>query len=75
MYWPGQRFPSGLENLAFRRTVPVVESTLLSTNDSVPVSETGRALGISAERVRQIENDALRRLAEVRELQGVRAAA
>jgi RNA polymerase primary sigma factor len=39
------------------------------------LSETGRELGISAERVRQIENDALRRLAEVRELQGVRAAA
>jgi RNA polymerase primary sigma factor len=39
------------------------------------LSETGRVLGISAERVRQIENDALRRLAEVRELQGVRAAA
>jgi RNA polymerase primary sigma factor len=39
------------------------------------LSETGRFLGISAERVRQIENDALRRLAEVRELQGVRAAA
>ncbi len=39
------------------------------------LSETGRALGISAERVRQIENDALRRLAEVRELQAVRAAA
>jgi RNA polymerase primary sigma factor len=36
------------------------------------LSDTGRALGISAERVRQIENDALRRLAEVRELQGVR---
>jgi RNA polymerase primary sigma factor len=39
------------------------------------LSETGRGLGISAERVRQIENDALRRLAEVRELQGVRVAA
>jgi RNA polymerase primary sigma factor len=39
------------------------------------LSETGRELGISAERVRQIENDALRRLAEVRELQGIRAAA
>jgi RNA polymerase primary sigma factor len=39
------------------------------------LSETGRVLGISAERVRQIENDALRRLAEIRELQGVRAAA
>src|SRR3954454_3098415 len=43
--------------------------------DPQRLSETGRALGISAERVRQIENDALRRLAEVRELQGVRAAA
>jgi RNA polymerase primary sigma factor len=39
------------------------------------LSDTGRELGISAERVRQIESDALRRLAEVRELQGVRAAA
>jgi RNA polymerase primary sigma factor len=39
------------------------------------LSETGRVLGISAERVRQIENDALRRLAEVREIQGTRAAA
>ncbi|MEA2285600.1 MAG: polymerase primary sigma factor [Solirubrobacteraceae bacterium] len=37
------------------------------------LSETGRELGISAERVRQIERDALRRLAEVRELQGVAA--
>ena len=44
-------------------------------NDPQRLSDTGRALGISAERVRQIENDALRRLAEVRELQGVRAAA
>jgi RNA polymerase primary sigma factor len=43
--------------------------------DPQRLSETGRMLGISAERVRQIENDALRRLAEVRELQGVRAAA
>jgi RNA polymerase primary sigma factor len=44
-------------------------------NEPQRLSDTGRALGISAERVRQIENDALRRLAEVRELQGVRAAA
>jgi RNA polymerase primary sigma factor len=44
-------------------------------SDPQRLSDTGRALGISAERVRQIENDALRRLAEVREIQGVRAAA
>jgi RNA polymerase primary sigma factor len=43
--------------------------------DPKRLTETGRALGISAERVRQIESDALRRLAEVRELQGLRAAA
>jgi RNA polymerase primary sigma factor len=35
--------------------------------------ETGRRLGISAERVRQIEHAALARLAEVRELQGLAA--
>jgi RNA polymerase sigma factor (sigma-70 family) len=35
--------------------------------------ETGRRLGLSAERVRQIEHDALARLAEVRELQGLAA--
>jgi RNA polymerase primary sigma factor len=39
------------------------------------LAETGRRLGISADRVRQIESDALRQLAEVRELQGLRAAA
>jgi RNA polymerase primary sigma factor len=37
------------------------------------LSETGRELGISPERVRQIEREALRRLAQVRELQGVAA--
>jgi RNA polymerase primary sigma factor len=37
--------------------------------------QTGERLGISAERVRQIERDALARLAEERELQGLRAAA
>jgi RNA polymerase primary sigma factor len=35
--------------------------------------ETGRRLGLSAERVRQVEHDALARLAEVRELQGLAA--
>src|SRR5215207_2574165 len=40
-------------------------------DDPKRLTETGRELGISAERVRQIESDALRRLAEVRELQGL----
>jgi RNA polymerase primary sigma factor len=44
-------------------------------DDPKRLTETGRELGISAERVRQIESDALRRLAEVRELQGLRTAA
>jgi RNA polymerase primary sigma factor len=43
--------------------------------DPKRLTETGRELGISPERVRQIESDALRRLAEVRELQGLRTAA
>jgi RNA polymerase primary sigma factor len=43
--------------------------------DPKRLTETGRELGISPERVRQIETDALRRLAEVRELQGPRLAA
>ena len=43
--------------------------------DPKRLTETGRVLGISPERVRQIESDALRRLAEVRELQGLRVAA
>ncbi len=39
------------------------------------LSETGRRLGISPEKVRQIEIEALRRLAQVHELQGLRTAA
>jgi RNA polymerase primary sigma factor len=45
----------------------------INGGDPQRLSETGRQLGISPERVRQIETDALRRLAEVRELQGVAA--
>jgi RNA polymerase primary sigma factor len=43
--------------------------------DPKRLAETGRELGISPERVRQIEADALRNLAEVRELQGLNQAA
>jgi RNA polymerase primary sigma factor len=38
------------------------------------LEEIGRILGVTRERVRQIESDALRRLAERRELAGVRVA-
>ena len=37
--------------------------------------EVGRVLGVSRERIRQIETDALRRLAELRELEGLAPAA
>ncbi len=44
-------------------------------DDPKRLTETGRELGISPERVRQIERQALRQLAEARELQGLRQAA
>jgi RNA polymerase primary sigma factor len=81
---PDEEVAVSLEQEAVRRAVaqlpPRQREVLrlrygIDGNDPQRLSETGRALGISAERVRQIENDALRRLAEVRELQGVRAAA
>jgi RNA polymerase primary sigma factor len=40
-----------------------------------PLRETGRRLGISPERVRQLENVALKRLATTREIEGLREAA
>jgi RNA polymerase primary sigma factor len=39
-----------------------------------PLRETGRRLGLSPERVRQIEGEALKRLAMTRELEGLQAA-
>jgi RNA polymerase primary sigma factor len=64
-----------IEQLPERQRLVVRMRYGIDGEDPKHLSETGRVLGISAERVRQIENDALRRLAEVRELQGVRAAA
>ena len=43
--------------------------------DPAPLRETGRRLGISPERVRQLETRALEHLAEARELEGLRGAA
>ena len=47
----------------------------LSGDDPAPLRETGRRLGISAERVRQIESRALKRLAMRRELEALREVA
>ena len=47
----------------------------LGGEEPTPLRETGRRLGISAERVRQIEEDALARLAESGELSALHEAA
>ena len=47
----------------------------LGGREPTPLRETGRRLGISAERVRQIEEDALERLAESGDLAALRDAA
>src|SRR5207245_1213994 len=47
----------------------------LGGREPTPLRETGRKLGISAERVRQIEEDALERLAESGDLSALRDAA
>jgi RNA polymerase primary sigma factor len=81
---PDEEVAVSLEQEAVRRAVAQLPERQrevvrmrygIDGDDPMHLSETGRVLGISAERVRQIENDALRRLAEVREIQGARAAA
>jgi RNA polymerase primary sigma factor len=44
-------------------------------DDPTPLRETGRRMGLSPERVRQLEAKALKRLAATREMEGIREAA
>jgi RNA polymerase primary sigma factor len=46
----------------------------INGDEPTPLRETGRRLGLSPERVRQIEGEALKRLAMTRELEGLQAA-
>src|SRR3954470_4799680 len=45
------------------------------TGEPTPLRETGRRMGLSPERVRQLEGKALKRLAATREMEGLREAA
>jgi RNA polymerase primary sigma factor len=81
---PEEEVAVSLEQEALRRAIDQLPDRLrtvvrlrygIDGQDPQHLAETGRRLGISPERVRQIESEALRRLAQVRELQGQRAAA
>jgi RNA polymerase primary sigma factor len=47
----------------------------INGDEPTPLRETGRRLGLSPERVRQVEAEALKRLAVTREIEGLREAA
>jgi RNA polymerase primary sigma factor len=63
-----------LEHLPERERNVVKLRYGINGDDPTPLRETGRRLGMSPERVRQIEGEALRRLAHTRELEGLKAA-
>jgi RNA polymerase primary sigma factor len=81
---PEDEVDVGLTEQLLRRTVeelPEQERNVIrlrygiNGNDPKPLRETGRRLGLSAERVRQLESKALERLATRRELGALREAA
>ena len=81
---PDEEVQVSLAQETLRRTVgelPETEREVIKLRygingtDPKPLRETGRLLGISAERVRQLEHKALRHLAERREIEELREAA
>jgi RNA polymerase primary sigma factor len=81
---PDEQVAVSLERTALRQaveTLPEPERSVVKLrfglDDQEPkrLSETGRRLGLSPDAVKQIEGRALARLGEMRELQGLRAAA
>jgi RNA polymerase primary sigma factor len=65
---------SALDHLPERERKVVKLRYGINGDEPTPLRETGRRLGLSPERVRQIEGDALKRLAMTRELEGLKAA-
>jgi RNA polymerase primary sigma factor len=65
---------SALDHLPERERNVVKLRYGINGDDPTPLRETGRRLGLSPERVRQIEGEALKRLAMTRELEGLKAA-
>ena len=70
-----QALRQALERLPDRERDVVKLRYGINGDDPTPLRETGRRLGISAERVRQIESRALEHLARTREVQGLSEAA
>jgi RNA polymerase primary sigma factor len=66
---------SALQHLPERERNVVKLRYGINGDDPTPLRETGRRLGLSPERVRQIEGQALKRLAMTRELEGLVEAA
>src|SRR3954468_3862921 len=66
---------SALDHLPERERTVVKLRYGINGDDPTPLRETGRRLGLSPERVRQIEGEALKRLAMTRELEGLSEAA
>src|SRR5215212_7660608 len=66
---------SALQHLPERERTVVKLRYGITGDDPTPLRETGRRLGLSPERVRQIEGEALKRLAHTRELEGLVEAA